>query len=182
MCICCALQPRLIYGSLGIVSKSSTSLTPSNTTPGRCCCLSPDSLSLFGHVSVCLVHTCAAQSHPCVCTFTWQTRWLMNVWFSPDRIMTSQIVAYECYPACKDECTCSWYHVMFCVNIRILKEISFLLTEQAKVCQNSPEFDNQPSSDSSVHLSRCQCLMWQPSYVFLPKFIFFLWTSGSYAC
>lgn len=32
---------------------------------GAVCCLSPDSVSLFGHVSVCLFHAAAAQRHLC---------------------------------------------------------------------------------------------------------------------
>lgn len=99
----------------------------------------------------------------------------------PDRIMNSQIVAYECYPASKDECTCSWYR-MFCVNIGIILNISifsdktpFLLTKQAKVLL----IPSPPLTHLSI-LSQRQRLMWQLPYVFLPKFIFFLWTSGSY--
>lgn len=62
---CCPTSFRVSLALQNVRGHARPVLVPSDATLGRCCCLSPDSLSLFGHVPVCSLRAAAAQSPPC---------------------------------------------------------------------------------------------------------------------
>lgn len=70
-------QPCLISSNPSVAAEISASFTPSDISPGRCCCFGPDSLSLFGHMSCFSLHHRAI---PCavVCSHGRRGDWWMS--------------------------------------------------------------------------------------------------------
>lgn len=93
--VCLKPQPCLISSNPTVAAEISASFTPSDISPGRCCCFGPDSLSLCGHMS------CFSLRHraiPCavVCSHGRRVDWWMSG-LNAGRLEISSRTAWACH-------------------------------------------------------------------------------------